>query len=156
MATEIERKFLVTGNEWRSEATGQYLQQGYISTQPERTVRVRIVANTAYLAIKGKSRGASRLEFEYEIPIADARELMQLCEHLPLEKTRYRLEVDGLIWEIDVFEGQNQGLILAEVEVNYLDQPLRLPSWVGQEVTGDPRYFNSYLVQHPFTTWESL
>lgn len=154
MPVEIERKFLVVGDEWRSLAQGKRYRQGYLVTDPDRTVRVRIVDNHAYLTIKGKSTGISRAEFEYEIPLADAEELLDtLCLHPLIEKTRYQIPVDDLVWEVDEFAGENQGLIIAEVELEAEDQAIALPSWVGEDVSADPRYFNSYLSQYPYSTW---
>jgi adenylate cyclase len=137
MALEIERKFLVTGDEWRN-AEGVVLRQGYLSTQPERTVRVRTEGDKAKLTIKGITRGATRAEYEYDIPPEDAAELLRLCEPPLIEKVRRRLEHDGLVWEVDEFLGDNQGLVIAEVELDREDRSLTKPSWVGEEVTHDP------------------
>ncbi|MCU0566099.1 MAG: CYTH domain-containing protein [Oculatellaceae cyanobacterium Prado106] len=154
MGTEIERKFLVKGDAWRTLGTPTAFRQGYIVAQAERTVRVRIAGEKGYLTLKGISEGISRLEFEYEIPLADAAELLDtLCDRPLIEKVRYRIAIDSLVWEVDEFSGDNQGLILAEVELTEPDQPVVLPPWIGEEVSGDRRYFNSYLVQHPFREW---
>ena len=154
MGKEIERKFLVKDDTWRGQDAGKRYRQGYLSTVKERTVRVRTVGDKAYLTIKGITVGASRPEYEYEIPVADANEILdQLCERPQIEKTRYRIQHDGLVWEIDEFEGDNCGLITAEVELKDEHQFVALPVWVGEEVTGDPRYFNANLVAKPFTTW---
>ncbi|BAY30318.1 adenylate cyclase [Nostoc carneum NIES-2107] len=154
MAAEIERKFLVQGDSWRHLAEGSLYIQGYISTKKEATVRVRIAGNQAYLTIKGKTVQYSRSEFEYPIPLEDAREMLNtLCEKPLIEKTRYKIAYGNLIWEIDEFDGVNKGLILAEVELSHEQQQFELPIWVGEEVSHDPKYFNSNLAQHPFSQW---
>lgn len=154
MATEIERKFLVKGDQWRKLGKGTVYRQGYLSTVKERVVRVRTIDDKGYLTIKGITTGATRLEFEYEIPVKDANQMLdELCERPLIEKTRYVVEYGGLTWEIDEFAGDNRGLILAEVELSSEDQKVELPDWIGEEVTGDPRYFNSNLIKHPFTRW---
>jgi CYTH domain-containing protein len=154
MGKEIERKFLVKDSSWRAQDAGKRYRQGYLSTVKERTVRVRSVGDKAYLTIKGITVGASRPEYEYEIPVADANEMLdQLCERPLIEKTRYRIQHDGLVWEIDEFEGENRGLITAEVELKDEHQSVAVPAWVGEEVTGDPRYFNANLVATPFSKW---
>ncbi len=153
MGKEIERKFLVRGEAWRALASGVRYRQGYLSTVKERTVRVRTVGERGYLTVKGITVGATRKEFEYEIPAADAAALLELCEQPLVEKVRYRIPADGLTWEVDEFEGVNRGLIVAECELASEEQRIELPPWIGAEVTGDPRYFNSNLIAHPFTTW---
>ncbi|MBT9312168.1 CYTH domain-containing protein [Leptothoe kymatousa] len=154
MAKEIERKFLVQGDAWRSLATGRYYCQGYIPTQGKQTVRVRIIGEQGYLTLKGPTVGISRSEFEYPIPLADAQAMLaELCEQPFIEKYRYRIPMGEFVWEIDEFSGENQGLLLAEVELTDPEQVVELPSWIGQEVTGDPRYYNSNLVTQPFKTW---
>lgn len=154
MATEIERKFLVEGEDWRSLGTGTIYRQGYLTSGAGKTVRVRVAGDRAYLTIKGPSVGMSRAEYEYPIPVADALEMLQtLCDLPPIAKVRYRIPHEGLVWEVDEFEGANQGLIVAEVELQDEQQAVVLPDWIGQEVTGDPRYFNSNLAEHPFQTW---
>ena len=152
MAREIERKFLTRGTAWRRAGTMR-LRQGYLSSALGRTVRVRTVGDKAYLTIKGMAVGATRPEFEYEIPYEDAKELLNICETPLIEKDRYRLEEGGVVWEIDEFLGENLGLIIAEVELKSEDQPFTKPDWVGEEVTGDPRYFNSNLIKKPYTKW---
>jgi adenylate cyclase len=155
MAKEIERKFLVRGNSWRSQDGGKRYRQGYLSRVKERTVRVRTTGDKGFITIKGESVGATRSEYEYEIPLADANEMLdRLCERPLIEKTRYRVSNEGLVWEIDEFEGGNRGLIVAEVELKDETQSITLPVWVGQEVTDDPRYFNANLVANPFSQWE--
>jgi adenylate cyclase len=154
MAKEIERKFLVSGEPWRAASPGATYRQGYLSSHPERSVRVRTDGKKATLTIKGLTRGATRDEFEYELPLADAEVLLdQLCERPLIEKTRYLVPFGGRTWEIDVFQGDNQGLVVAEVELASEDQPLTLPSWVVREVTDDPRYFNANLVKNPYKNW---
>jgi adenylate cyclase len=154
MGQEIERKFLVKNDSWRGQDNGKRYRQGYLSTVKERTVRVRTTGDKAFLTIKGITVGASRSEYEYEIPGADANEMLdQLCERPLIEKTRYRIPNAGLVLEIDEFEGENRGLITAEVELKDEHQSVTLPGWIGEEVTGDPRYFNANLVAKPFTTW---
>jgi adenylate cyclase len=153
MGREIERKFLVKGDAWRR-AEGTAYRQGYLSSDPERVVRVRTVADKGYLTIKGIARQASRLEFEYEIPVREANTLLhELCERPLIEKKRYKVEHSGLTWEIDEFFAENEGLVIAEVELQSEDQAFIKPTWVGQEVTGDSRYFNSNLIKNPFTKW---
>jgi len=153
MGTEIERKFLVKEGPWREAAADTY-RQGYLSTVKERTVRVRTINDKGYLTVKGISVGASRLEFEYEIPVADARELLdKLCEKPLIEKQRYKLDHGGLTWEIDVFFGDNEGLIVAEVELQSEDQVFERPDWVVDEVTSDPRYYNANLINNPYSKW---
>ena len=154
MATEIERKFLVKGDAWRGLATSARFRQGYLSTVKERTVRVRLVGDEATLTVKGITVGATRTEFEYAIPAAEAEAMLDdLCEQPIIEKVRHVVRIDGLTWEIDEFGGQNAGLIVAEVELEDADQAISLPEWIGEEVTDDPRYFNANLIAHPFAVW---
>ena len=154
MPIEIERKFLVVGDSWRQGATGTSYRQGYLCTEPERTVRVRLAGDAGTLTIKGKTEGISRAEFEYVIPPVEAAELLdRLCLRPLIEKTRYRVEHAERVWEIDEFYGDNAGLVLAEVELESVDAALDLPPWVGREVSADSRYFNASLVQNPFTAW---
>ncbi len=153
MGTEIERKFLVTEGPWR-EAGSETYRQGYLSTVKERTVRVRTINDKGYLTVKGISVGASRLEFEYEIPVEDAEELLDnLCEKPLIEKNRYKLDHRGLTWEVDVFFGDNEGLIVAEVELQSENQVFERPEWVDAEVTSDPRYYNANLIRNPYSNW---
>ena len=154
MATEIERKFLVVGEDWRSLGNAVEIRQGYLSTVKERTVRVRVMGDRGYVTVKGITVGAARTEFEYEIPVADAHQMLdQLCERPIIEKTRSRIDVAGLIWEVDSFNGVNAGLVVAEVELEHEAQEIDPPRWIGEEVTDDPRYFNANLIAHPFTEW---
>lgn len=153
MGIEIERKFLVKDEAWRSSEPGVSLIQGYLAGSDQATVRVRIAGQIAFLTVKGKVQNLTRQEFEYEIPVADAQAMMDLCYPRVVEKTRYKIAIQDLIWEVDEFSGMNQGLILAEVELASPDQFVTLPGWIGQEVSNDPRYFNSYLAAHPYSTW---
>ncbi len=152
MAIEIERKFLVTGDAWRA-APGTRYSQGYLNRDKARTVRVRIAGDQGFLTIKGVSVGATRAEFEYPVPLADAQEMLSLCDGPVVRKTRHLVVHDGLAWEVDAFLGDNAGLVVAEIELASEDQAFALPDWVGREVTGDPRYFNSSLAVHPFSAW---
>jgi CYTH domain-containing protein len=154
MGTEIERKFLVKPGAWVPTDAGTHFRQGYLNSQKERVVRVRIEGHVAKLTIKGLTRGISRSEFEYPIPVPDANALHDhLCEQPLIDKHRHVERHDGLTWEIDVFHGDNDGLVLAEVELPSADTPLTPPAWAGEEVSGDPRYFNSNLLAHPFRNW---
>ncbi len=153
---EIERKFLLQANSWRAMARDRSaIRQGYLNLDPERTVRVRLRDERAVLTIKGRGEGLVRPEFEYAIPRAEAEAMLEtLCMGEPVEKTRYLVDVGEHLWEIDVFEGANAGLVLAEVELSTADEHVTLPSWVGEEVSGDERYYNSQLAQCPFGQWE--
>jgi len=154
MPVEIERKFLVAGDGWRGLAPGRHYRQGYLSTEAARTVRVRAVGDSGYLTIKGATVNATRVEYEYRIPVEDAHAMLEgLCERPLIEKTRYRIEHDGLVWEVDEFAGENEGLLMAEVELESEDQEIALPDWIGEEVTGDPRYYNANLIANPFSQW---
>lgn len=155
MGTEIERKFLVAACNWRDAAVSRTeLRQGFLSTEPERTVRVRLTDGSAELTIKGITVDAQRAEYEYSIPPADAAEMLDgLCQPGLIEKTRYRVPHAGHIWEVDVFQGTNAGLIIAEIELASADEAFELPDWIGEEVTGDPRYYNASLTQHPYSEW---
>lgn len=154
MATEIERKFLVKDDGWRGLGPGSRYRQGYLSTDPGRTVRARVAAGMGFLTIKGKTVNAARAEYEYVIPVEDAEAILdELCERPLIEKTRYRIDYQGLVWEVDEFEGENAGLVIAEVELASADQAVALPAWVGEEVTADPRYYNANLIANPFSRW---
>lgn len=154
MAKEIERKFLVIGDAWRALAQGIHYRQGYLSSAKERTVRIRTINDKAFLTIKGMTVGVTRQEYEYEIPYDDCVQMLeQLAEKPVIEKKRYKILLDGLIWEIDEFLGVNAGLIVAEIELADENQTFSKPAWIGAEVSADPRYFNSNLVKHPYTTW---
>lgn len=154
MGKEIERKFLLKDSGWRGLAAGTLYRQGYLSTVIDRVVRVRTIGDHAYLTVKGISTSITRMEFEYEIPLADANDMLDhLCEKPLIEKTRYAIPYQGHIWEVDEFHGENAGLIVAEVELEDESQEFRLPPWVGEEVSDDPRYYNANLVERPYTTW---
>jgi CYTH domain-containing protein len=154
MAKEIERKFLVDTNAWVPAGPGVRLTQGYLSSNKDRVVRVRIEGDAATLTIKGATRGISRAEFEYPIPIGDANEILaSLCEKPLIDKHRHAEMHGARRWEIDVFHGANEGLVLAEVELPSEDARLDLPAWARAEVSSDPRYFNSNLLAHPYSTW---
>lgn len=152
MATEIERKFLVVGDAWRQGAGIRYVQ-GYLNRDKARTVRVRIAGGQGFLTVKGPNRGAVRSEFEYPIPLADAEGLLALCDGPLIDKLRYRIPLGNHVWEVDEFLGDNAGLIVAEIELGHEDESFARPDWLGKEVTGDPRYYNSSLASHPYCTW---
>jgi len=153
MGKEIERKYLISGDAWRALGEGTKYRQGYLNSAKERVVRARTMGEKAALTIKGITTGATRLEFEYDIPFDDCTELLELCEQPLIEKTRYKIPHGGLIWEIDEFHGVNDGLIVAECELESEDQAIDKPDWIGEEVTGDPRYFNSNLIANPYSSW---
>lgn len=155
MAVEIERKFMVQG-EFRKSATKMLeITQAYLSSDPERTIRIRLQDDEAFLTIKGigNESGLSRLEYEYEIPKADAEEMLKLCEAGVVVKTRFLVPVGNHTWELDVFHGDNQGLIIAEIELSSENEDFIKPEWVGREVTGDLRYYNSALLKRPYKQW---
>jgi CYTH domain-containing protein len=154
MPLEIERKFLVLNDKWRHNATGINYSQGYLSTYPGTTIRVRTQGEKAFLTIKSRSQGISRSEFEYEIPLKEALELQSLCSAPLVKKTRYQICHKNKIWEVDEFHGDNEGLVIAEIELNDPKELITLPPWVGEEVSCDQRYFNSNLALHPFTKWD--
>jgi len=154
MGIEIERKYLVKSNEWKSSGVKKLYQQGYLLIDKTKTIRVRTIEDTAYLTIKGASSGISRSEFEYEIPVEDAKFMLaNLCEKPIIEKYRTKIELNELIWEVDEFVGDNTGLIIAEVELKNEYQKIVLPDWIGEEVSGNPKYNNSYLVKNPYKNW---
>jgi adenylate cyclase len=151
MAIEIERKFLVVGDAW-SAAPAVYFCQGYLNRSQERTVRVRVAGELGYITIKGATTGASRAEFEYEIPLEDAKQLLRLCDDPLIEKYRRKINYEGMLWEVDEFLGENQGLVVAEIELESESQTFAKPDWVGVEVTADIRYYNSNLSVCPFSS----
>ncbi|MDA3917790.1 MAG: CYTH domain-containing protein [Deltaproteobacteria bacterium] len=154
MGIEIERKFLLKNDVWRDLAEGVYYRQGYLNSARERTVRVRTINGKGFLTIKGVADGATRLEFEYEIPKDECNIMLDdLAEKPVIEKNRYKVDYKGLVWEIDEFFGENRGLIVAELELESEDQKFEIPEWIGEEVTDDSRYFNSNLINHPYTKW---
>ncbi|MBZ0244065.1 MAG: CYTH domain-containing protein [Bacteroidales bacterium] len=155
MAYEIERKFLVVGDFKSSSYKSTRITQAYLCSVPERTVRLRIKGNKGYITIKGiaSASGTSRYEWEKEVPVDEVKELLQLCEPGQIDKTRYLVKVGKHIFEVDEFYGENEGLIVAEVELASEDEKFEKPSWLGKEVTGDLKYYNSYLVKNPYTKW---
>jgi CYTH domain-containing protein len=154
MAQEIERKFLVQKAVWRPRGVGVAYRQGYLSRAEDRVVRVRLAGETAFLTIKGRASNISRTEFEYPIPAEDARTMLdRLCERPLIEKTRYEEKIGEHLWTIDVFGGENEGLLLAEIELSAEDELFARPGWLGREVSDDPRYFNSELSKNPFGSW---
>lgn len=152
MATEIERKFLVSGDGWQAHAATYYCQ-GYLNRDKRCTVRVRIAGNHGYLTVKGLTTGASRAEFEYDIPLEDAKAMLALCDGPIVEKHRRVIAYAGHNWEVDEFLGDNSGLVVAEIELESEEQEFARPAWVGTEVTHDSRYYNSNLSVHPYKTW---
>ncbi|RNL51327.1 CYTH domain-containing protein [Pedobacter jejuensis] len=155
MGIEIERKFLVHHKLWEQvdKHAGKQLKQGYISTDPTKTIRVRITETKAWLTIKGISVGATRLEYEYEIPLIEAEELLGNFSESSLEKIRYEIKSAGKVWEVDVFSGDNHGLIVAEIELSSEEEHFEKPDWIAEEVTHDKKYYNSNLTKHPFKNW---
>jgi adenylate cyclase len=154
MGIEIEHKFLVSGDGWRQAATRQtHFSQGYLSRDPARTVRVRIAGEQAFLTIKGETRGTARAEFEYAIPVADARHLLSMSDGPVVEKIRHLCPHEGMTWEVDEFLGANAGLVVAEIELAAEGQAFARPDWLGAEVTGDARFVNANLAVKPFTSW---
>jgi adenylate cyclase len=150
---EIERKFLIDTERWKPSGKGSKIYQGYLSVDPERVVRVRIADERAYLTIKGIPTGIVRTELEYEIPKNEAEVLIKMCLDFPVEKTRFMERIGNVVWEVDVFEGKNKGLVIAEVELKNKNQKIDLPEWIGEEVSSDTRYYNSSLSCNPFTAW---
>ena len=153
MPTEIERKFLVRDTSFLKGLTGSYIAQGYLSTDPERTVRVRIKDHQGFLTIKGKTDGISRIEFEYQIPLDEAKNLLDLCLPTIIEKERFLIPIGNHTYEVDLFKGDNQGLIIAEIELKNEDETFKKPDWLGKEVSHETQYFNSALSQKPYKKW---
>ena len=152
MGVEIERKFAVKKS-WQPKDEGEVIAQGYLTKDTDKTVRVRLKGGRGFLTIKGKTENLMRQEFEYEIPVADAEKLLALCGDGVVSKRRHKETYDGFLWEIDVFDGKNAPLVMAEIELPTEDTKFSKPSWVGEELSFDKRYFNSYLAEHPFGTW---
>jgi len=153
MAIEIERKFLVDSSKWAPTDKGTRFIQAYLSLDPNPTVRIRIAGEKAFLTIKGRSKSISRPEFEYEVPVEDAQNMLKLAISNPIEKIRYEVLNEGFLWEVDVFSGKNAGLIMAEIELESEDQEFAQPDWLLEEVSYDGRYYNSYLSGCPFSEW---
>ncbi|WP_348946565.1 CYTH domain-containing protein [Chitinibacter sp. FCG-7] len=153
MAIEIERKFLLKNSNWRDLVSNSTrIAQGYLNAEPARTVRVRVKGEVGFLTIKGKNDGISRLEFEYPIPASDALDMLKLCPNV-LDKTRHLVAIEGYTFEIDEFHGANSGLIVAEIELSSETEAFPQPAWLGAEVSGDARYYNSALSEKPFSSW---
>lgn len=155
MAQEIERKYLIHSDKWKQmdKPAGQNYRQGYLLTDPLKTIRVRLTDTTAYLTIKGISVGATRAEYEYEIPKHDATELLDKFAISELSKIRYKIDYQGKVWEVDEFLGDNAGLIVAEIELKSEDEPYDIPDWIDRDVTGEDKYYNSNLTLYPFKNW---
>ncbi len=154
MGREIERKFLVRDSSVLKGRDGVYFKQGYIPGREHAAARIRIKDGKGFVTFKGEALGISHSEFEYEIPLEDAEQILeQLCEKPFVEKTRYEIEHAGLVWEVDVFHGENEGLVVAEVELEREDQTVQLPPWVGEEVSHDERYYNASLAVNPYKSW---
>ncbi len=154
MAQEIERKFLVADPRFLQERDGIYLKQGYIPGRMRSAARIRIKGDVGFITLKGETTGISRCEYEYEIPLRDAEEMLELfCAKPFIEKTRYEIEYEGMLWEVDVFHGENEGLVLAEVELEHEQQGFVAPLWIGEEVSHDGRYFNASLALNPYKSW---
>lgn len=156
MAQEIEKKFLVKSNEFKNDASKvTRITQGYLSSIPERTVRVRIKGDKGFITIKGigNASGASRYEWEKEIPVSEVEELLTICEPGVIDKTRYEVKTGSHTFEVDEFYGENKGLTVAEIELSSEEDSFKKPVWVGDEVTGDAKYYNSMLMKHPYTKW---
>ena len=154
MPQEIERKFPVLSDAWRSLAVGVSYCQGYLTTDKGNVVRIRTVEDKGFITIKGKPTGITRPEYEYEIPVEDAQELLDtLCRQPLIRKKRYKIPQGSVVWEVDEFSGENDGLIMAEVELESEEQTIDIPDWIGEEVTGDSRYYNSSLTKSPYKTW---
>jgi adenylate cyclase len=155
MGIEIERKFLVDTTKWKAAEAGTRIVQGYLCSAKERTVRVRLAGEEARLTIKGEALGISRSEYEYPIPTNDAHEMLdRLCERPFIDKTRHLVDYAGRTWEVDVFHGDNEGLVVAELELEAADARVELPPWTAKEVSEDRRYSNSYLAKRPWPTWK--
>ncbi len=154
MPQEIERKFLLRNQDWQLQVLQAYpIRQGFLCVEPARTVRVRQLGDRGFLTIKGLTTGVSRAEFEYDIPLEEALQLLELCLQPIIDKTRHIVVVHGHTWEIDVFAGANAGLVIAEIELAREDEAFVHPDWLGEEVSADPRYYNSMLAVRPFGSW---
>ena len=153
MNIEIERKFLVNRDNWSPKVKGVLYRQNYLSITDQSVVRVRIKGIEATLTVKSSGTGLTREEYQYEIPVKDAEKLLRLCPHKSIKKIRYKIDDQGHRWDVDEFKGENGGLLLAEVELESETEAVILPEWIGEEVTGDPRYYNATLIQNPFKSW---
>ena len=155
MGIEIERKFLVDHVRWEEleKSLGEFYRQGYLLTDPQKTIRIRQTSDKGFLTIKGISVGAVRAEYEYEIPFDEAKELLDQFSVAELSKMRYKIPIGNHIWEVDVFSGKNIRLIVAEIELKSEDETFDLPDWIDREVTGEEKYYNSNLVLEPYSDW---
>jgi adenylate cyclase len=153
MPVEIERKFLVTSDDWRVGSVSTRIVQGYLSRDPDRIVRVRLRGDQAFVTVKGRSAGITRAEIEFSVPIEIGCDLLPLCLAPTIQKTRHEVTVGSHIWEVDEFHGESAGLVVAEIELGSEDEVFLKPSWIGLEVSYDHRYTNSHLSEHPFSTW---
>lgn len=155
MNQEIERKFLVNHTKWNqlTKEEGTYLKQSYLSTNPDKTIRVRVLGEKGFITIKGKQVGLTRPEFEYEIPLQDAIKMIDLFGENVIEKTRYNIHIKNHLWEVDVFDGDNKGLIVAEIELSSETETFEKPNWIEKDVSKEPKYYNSNLQNSPFSTW---
>jgi adenylate cyclase len=155
MAIEIERKFLIEKDLWYAvkKPQGVFIQQAYLLNEPGKVIRIRVTESSGYLTIKGPTVNATRSEYEFLIPKMEAIEILDQFTKFRIEKTRYEIEFDGKTWEVDEFWGDNEGLIIAEIELNSEEEQFSTPSWIGPEVTSDHRYYNSYLSEHPYSSW---
>ena len=155
MALEIERKFLLKNDNWKALVKEEFLiKQGYLNSAKERTVRIRTYGDKGIITIKGKTKNLTRKEFEYAIPLTEALQMLEIAEKPIIEKTRFIVINNGNTWEIDVFEGMNNGLLVAEIELESENEKFEIPEWIGQEVSTDPKYYNACLIKHPFTEWK--
>ena len=156
MGLEIERKFLIEKDLWYAvkKPSGILIQQAYLVNEPEKVIRIRITDSSGYLTIKGPTLLSTRSEFEFPVPKTDALQIMDQFTKVRIEKTRYKIEFEGKIWEVDEFWGDNEGLIVAEIELKSEDEQFTKPSWIGAEVTADHRYYNSWLSEHPYLSWK--
>ncbi len=155
MGIEIEKKFLVKNDSYKNLAEAEIYSQGFLSTEKERVVRVRISKEKGWLTVKGLSKGAKRSEFEYEIPVNDAAFMIdKICQKPNILKKRYHIPWGKFVWEVDEFLNENEGLVIAEIELEAENQEFQLPDWIGEEVTGEEKYYNAYLIKHPFKSWK--
>ena len=155
MGVEIERKFLIEKDLWYAlkKPSGILVQQAYLVNEPEKVIRIRVTDSSGYLTIKGPAVHATRSEYEFPIPKTEAKEIIDQFTKVRIDKTRYKIEFEGKTWEVDEFWGDNEGLIIAEIELKSEEEQFTKPAWIGPEVTEDPRYYNSYLSEHPYTSW---
>lgn len=154
MAKEIERKFLVLNDDYKKQSEGILYKQGFLSIHKERVVRIRLIGDKGFLTVKGITKNISRCEFEYEIPFKEAEYMLnELCENPIIVKFRFKIAMENFVWEVDEFQEENEGLVVAEIELEEENQEYPIPSWLGKEVSGDPKYYNANLVRFPFSKW---